>query len=126
MYQYNPILLCETRYGYLGKLTKHGAFRDGIASGLRKTRKGYDRPILIGLAAVPVPTGVGVLAAVPNSTRARLYRDLMDTPGKTIVKGVKGIPKAIKKIPGEIKKIPSETKDMAKKIKKWLIAQKES
>lgn len=138
MYQYNPILF-ETRLGLLGKLSKPSKIRDAVAGGLKATRKGHDRYLIGAIGFTPIPgTGPAAIAwgKVPNNTRAKIYRDIIDTPGKTTKRGwdkVKNAtkhgwdvtkdnikhPKKLKQtIKDEIHKTKDKLKKLTKKLKK--------
>lgn len=108
MYQYNPIYeyLEETLHGNLGKFTKNGKVRNGMAKVLKATRKGLDRPVLAAAIASPEPisTAIGAgLVGLPNRVRAKIYRNAVDTPIKSVGQG-------FKKLGGKIKKLFTKSK----------------
>lgn len=108
---------------------------------LKVTRKGHDRYLIGAAAFIPIPgTGPAALAwgKVPNNTRARLYRDILDTPGKTTKRGWNKVKNATKhgrdvtkdnikhpkKLKQNIKNEIDKTKDKLKKLTKKLKKEK--
>lgn len=103
MYQENPLYyyLEETAKGFLGKFAKRGKVRNGMAKVLKSTRKGLDRPVLAATIASPEPISTligGSLIGLPNRTRARIYRNVVDTPFKSTGRGIKKMGSKIKGI----------------------------
>lgn len=113
-YQFNPLLLNEEK-GLLKLFKQKGKVRNALAAGLKKVRKhNAADPIMIA-SMNPFTPGSEILSlayttAIPKNTRARIYKNTLEHPVRSILKTPVEIPKTSVKI---VKELPKATREVA-------------